>query len=98
MSISKQIGWSNEANLLYEILKEIKRLQMISSTGRGLMSQTFLAFEGQTTFTVTLFTANSFYLPFIDNVTQDQSVVTRVGNVFTYAPGLHAGQVLLIVN
>lgn len=29
--ISKQIGWSNEANLLYEIWKEIKRLQQILS-------------------------------------------------------------------
>ena len=32
MSISKQIGWSNEANLLYEILKELKRNQAITSS------------------------------------------------------------------
>jgi len=29
MSVSKQTGWSNESNLLYEILQEIKRLQSI---------------------------------------------------------------------
>ena len=30
-SISKQIGWSSEANLLYEILKQLERLQGIVS-------------------------------------------------------------------
>jgi len=29
---SKQIGWSNEANLLYEILKKLQRLTQIVGT------------------------------------------------------------------
>jgi len=28
---SKQIGWSNESNLLYELTREVKRLQIITS-------------------------------------------------------------------
>lgn len=36
--ISKQIGWSNEANLLYEILREMKRLQQITSRITGQQS------------------------------------------------------------
>lgn len=69
-----------------------------STDSRGPVSQMFVATEGQTTFDVTDFTANSYYMPFIDYNLQSQSVVTRVGQRFTYAPGLSAGQVLLIVN
>jgi hypothetical protein len=69
-----------------------------ASDGRGLVSQTFTATEGQDEFTVTDFTANSYYIPLIDNVIQSQLVVTRNGNVFTYLPGLSEGQILTIVN
>jgi hypothetical protein len=68
------------------------------SRGRGLVSQTFIATEGQTEFTVTLFEPNDMYVPFIDDAKQSQLVVTRNGYVFTYAPGLTAGQVLQIVD
>jgi len=68
------------------------------STGRGLVSQTFIATEGQTEFTVTAFEPNDYYIPLIDNVVQDQLIVTRSGYIFTYAPGLTAGQVLTIVD
>ncbi len=69
-----------------------------SGAGRGLVSQAFTATEGQTAFTVTEFVPNDMYIPLIDNVPQSQLVVTRSGYVFTYAPGLSAGQVLLIVD
>ena len=36
--ISKQTGWSNEASILYEILKEIKLLQTITSKITGQQS------------------------------------------------------------
>lgn len=65
--------------------------------GRGLMSQSFTATEGQTVFDVTLFLCNNFYLAFIDGANVSQSVVTRVGNRFT-VPALHEGQVLTIVD
>ena len=32
MSRSKQIGWSNESNLLYELINEVKRLRTITAT------------------------------------------------------------------
>jgi hypothetical protein len=63
---------------------------------RGLVSQSFIATEGQTTFTVTNFTATDYYLPVVDDVFQSKTLITRVGNVFTVAGGLHAGQVLTI--
>ena len=69
-----------------------------ASDGRGLVSQQFIATEGQTEFVVTDFTANSYYIPIIDGNIQSQSVVTRSGQTFTYSPGLSEGQILLIVN
>ena len=68
------------------------------SSGRGLVSQTFIATAGQTDFTVTDFEPNDYYIPLIDNVVQSQLVVTRSGYVFTYSPGLSAGQILTIVD
>lgn len=53
MSISKQIGWSNEANLLYEILKEIKKLQgIVSKIGVTTTTTTTLAPTTTTTTTI----------------------------------------------
>lgn len=66
--------------------------------GRGLVSQSFTATEGQQEFVVTTFEPNDSYIPLIDNVVQSQSVVQRSGYVFRYEPGLSAGQVLLIVD
>ena len=68
------------------------------STGRGLISQKFISTEGQTDFVVTDFEPNDYYMPQIDDTPVSQVIVTRSGYVFTYAPGLHAGQVLLIVD
>lgn len=68
-----------------------------ASDGRGLVNQVFIATEGQTEFVVTDFTANSYYIPLIDNVIQSTLVVTRSGNTFT-TPALSAGQVLMIMN
>lgn len=53
MSISKQIGWSNEANLLYEILKEIKKLQAITSKVGITTTTTTTATPTTTTTTTT---------------------------------------------
>lgn len=50
--ISKQIGWSNEANLLYEILKEIQRLQQILSQ-MGITTTTTTTLTPTTTTTTT---------------------------------------------
>lgn len=68
------------------------------SVGRGLVSQLFIATEGQTTFEVTDWEANDYYMALIDDVPQSQSVVTRSGQLFFYAPGLSEGQRLLIVD
>jgi len=67
-------------------------------TGRGLVSQLFTATEGQTEFTVTDFDPNDYYIPIIDDAVVSQLVVTRSGYVFTYSPGLSAGQRLLIID
>lgn len=72
-----------------------------ASDGRGVVTQMFEVTEendGQTEFEVTEFVANNHYIPLIDNVIQSRLVVTRSGQVFTYAPGLSKGQVLLIIN
>src|SRR5690349_12041695 len=39
--INKQIGWSNEANLLRDILKELDRLIKVTSSSSGGTSFTF---------------------------------------------------------
>lgn len=51
--ISKQIGWSNEANLLHEILKEIKKLQGIVSK-IGVTTTTTTTVSPTTTTTTTV--------------------------------------------
>ena len=83
---------------LYKRETDLVPAGVVLSRGRGLVAQTFTATEGQTDFTVTLFEPNDMYIPMIDNVPQSQLVVTRNGYVFTYAPGLAAGQVLTIID
>ena len=68
-----------------------------SASGGAILSQTFTATEGQTEFTVTDFVATDYYIALIDDVPQSNLVVTRSGQVFTYAPGLGAGQKLNII-
>lgn len=68
-----------------------------SASGGAILSQTFTATEGQTEFTVTDFVATDYYIALIDDVPQSNLVVTRSGQVFTYAPGLGEGQKLNII-
>jgi hypothetical protein len=68
-----------------------------SATGRGLVSQSITAEEGQTEFNVTDFICNQYALAFIDGNLQGAEVVARDGNKFT-TPPLTAGQVVTIVN
>ena len=63
---------------------------------RVVLKNTFVATEGQTSFTVD-FTANDNYLALINDVKQSNSVVTRSGNTFT-TPALSANDVLEIYN
>lgn len=72
--------------------------QAIGDCSEGVRIQSFVATAGQTSFTVTLFTANDYYTPIVDYNMQSQSVIQRTGNTFTYAPGLREGQTLTIMN
>lgn len=74
------------------------RIPVQALLGNTSITQEFEATDGQTEFTVTDFTANNHYIPLIDNVIQSRLIVTRVGQIFTYSPGLSAGQILLIIN
>lgn len=70
MRVSKQIGWSNEANLLYEILRAIERLQGITA---GVFSN--LAESSQTGIT------SNYYAPtfFRAGPTYQYLNITNVG-------------------
>ena len=83
-----------------EVILKKRETELIEGgdvAGTTKASQLFVATEGQTDFTVTDFTATPYYLALIDYVPQSDGVVTRSGQVFTYAGGLTEGQTLLIV-
>lgn len=98
--VSKGVGWSTEANLLYEILKQLKRLSSGiggSSTG-SLKYQKFIATEGQSVFDITEFTPTDSYLVFIDYNAQSREQVYRDGQKLISTSPLTEGQVILIIN
>ena len=68
-----------------------------SISGSTPLSQTIVATEGQTDFVVTDFTASDYFIPMIDYVAQNPLILTRVGQTYTYATGLHVGQTLTII-
>jgi hypothetical protein len=65
--------------------------------GRGFLSQTFVATEGQTVFDVD-FDLNDYYVAMIDYAPQSHDVVTRSGNTITTAVPLSEGQILIIMD
>lgn len=76
-SISKQVGWSNESNLLYEILKEIKRLQTITAKITG--QETSQSGITQDYYNPTFFKAGRTYLNLNVKNTGTGSVIFNVG-------------------
>lgn len=66
------------------------------TTGYGLHRQEFIATAGQTQFTITLWVLGDVYMCLIDDMPQDPSLFTRVGNVITAAVPLTENQTLIV--